>query len=147
MKTASFVYVVYIATTREKVWDAITVPAITAKYWRMVNLSDWKAGSKWEHRTQDAKGEVVMAGKVIESLRPERLVISWAAPEDAENAKKHSRVTYAIDAVKGIVRLTVTHEDLEPGSDMQKGIEEGWPVVLSGMKSLLETGKPLPDLW
>ena len=76
-----------------------------------------------------------------------RLVITWAFPSDEARPEKHSRVTFEIEAVAGTTRLTVTHEDLEPGSEMLEGITDGWPKVLSSLKSLLELGRPLPKLW
>ena len=89
-----------------------------------------------------------LVGKVAESEPPRRLVITWARPADAENPAKHSRVSFDIEpASDGTVRMTVTHSDLEPGSEMLSGISRGWPIVLSSLKSLLETGKALPRLW
>ena len=79
---------------------------------------------------------------------PRRLVVTWAFPEDEARKGAHSRVTYAIDPhVKGVVRLTVTHEGLKAGSDMERGITSGWPIVLSGLKTLLERGRSLGRLW
>ncbi len=88
-----------------------------------------------------------MVGKVIESNPPRRLVLTWAFPDDAMREEKHTRVTFEIEPLGDVVSLTVTHDNLEPGSDMLNGITEGWPKVLSSLKSLLETGKPLPKLW
>lgn len=65
----------------------------------------------------------------------------------AKRKEKHTRVTFEIEPVKDTVRLTVTHDPLEPESEMLKGITTGWPKVLSSLKSLLEVGRPLPDLW
>jgi len=151
MNRPEFVYVTYIATTPEKLWNALLDPKVTARYWQHLNLSDWKRGSKWEHRTADAKRELRLVGKVVESRPPRRLVITWAAPGDASRPKKHSRVTFEIarhaSRPAGVVRLTVTHERFAPRSPMLRGIREGWPMVLSSLKSLLESGKPLPRLW
>ena len=149
MARPEFVYVTYIATTPKKLWNALLDPKVTAKYWQHLNLSDWKRGSKWEHRTADAKRRLRLVGKVLESRPPRRLVMTWAAPGDAARPKKHSRVTFEIAPHKsrGVVRLTVTHERLEPRSEMLRGIREGWPMVLSSLKSILETGTPLPRLW
>ena len=76
-----------------------------------------------------------------------RLVITWAFPSDEARPDKHTKVTFEIEPVHGVARLTVTHEDLEPDSKMLHGITEGWPKVLSSLKSLLEAGRPLPMLW
>ena len=147
MREPSFVYVVYISTTPEKLWNALIDPAVTAQYWQHENVSDWKPGSRWEHREAGKERKLKMVGKVIESVPPRRLVISWAAPADAENEAHHSRVTFELEPMQDVVRLTVTHDLLEPGSDMLKGITAGWPKVLSSLKTLLETGRALPRLW
>jgi uncharacterized protein YndB with AHSA1/START domain len=142
-----FVYVTYISTTPEALWNALTDPALTTRYWQHVNVSDWKAGSRWEHRRGDDGGPVDMVGKVVESVPPRRLVLTWANPADETREAKHTRVAFDIETVKGVVRLTVTHDRLEEDSDMLKGITDGWPKVLSSLKSMLELGRPLPQLW
>ena len=141
MSKPSFVYVTYIRATPEKVFDAITDRELTAQYWGHRNVSDWKAGSTWEHQRIDGSDKVDIVGKVIENDRPRRLVISWASPDDAGNPEKTSRVTFDIEPYKGdAVKLTVTHSELEPDSGMLRGISAGWPLVLSALKSFLETG-------
>ncbi len=147
MDKPQFVYVTYISTTPEKLWSALLDTEITTKYWQHVNLSDWKTGSRWEHRSADKKGALQMVGRVIENSPPRRLVLSWAFPDDEKREDKHTRVTFDIEPFRGVVRLTVTHDRLEPGSEMLKGITDGWPKVLSSLKSLLEVGQPLPQLW
>ncbi len=143
MNDARFVYVTYIRTTPERVWNALLQPEFTRQYWGHDNVSDWKAGSSWEHRRTDGSGAVDLVGQVVESAPPRRLVITWAFPADAADKARHSRVTFEIEPVEDMVRLTITHDKLEPGSDMRRGITEGWPRVLSSLKTLLETGKPL----
>jgi uncharacterized protein YndB with AHSA1/START domain len=147
MDKPRFVYVTYISSSPEKVWKALIDPATTAKYWQHENLSDWKAGSRWEHRAVDKDRTLRLVGKVIESSPPRRLVMTWALPADEASEQKHSRVTFEIEPVGDLARLTVTHDQFEPGSEMFKSIQEGWPKVLSSLKSLLETGRPLPKLW
>ena len=147
MDKPQFVYVTYIATTPEKLWNALLDSEMTAKYWQHDNVSDWKAGSRWEHRRHDKTGAVDLVGKVIESSPPRRLVLTWAYPADEAHEEKHSRVTFEIEPVRGVVRLTVTHDTFAPGSDMLESIAMGWPKVLSSLKSLLEVGRPLPELW
>jgi len=147
MDKPRFVYVTYIAASPEKVWKALIDPDTTAKYWQHINVSDWKPGSKWEHRSADKQGALRLVGRVIESSPPRRLVITWAFPADEGRQEKHSRVTFEIEPVAGVVRLTVIHDRLEPGSEMLEGITDGWPKVLSSLKSLLELGRPLPKLW
>jgi uncharacterized protein YndB with AHSA1/START domain len=147
MERTRFVYVAYIASSPGKVWNALIDPQMTEKYWQHENVSDWKAGSRWEHRRCDTKKTLDMVGKVIQSVPPRRLVLSWAEPDDANNEEKHSRVTIDIAPYRDGVRLTVDHEALEPDSEMLEGITRGWPMVISSLKSLLETGRALPVLW
>ncbi len=147
MDKPTFVYVTYIASSPEKVWDALIEPATTAKYWGHVNLSDWRPGSRWEHRRGGNEGEIQLVGKVLEISPPRRLVLTWASPADEAREKKHARVTFEIEPIGDVVRLTVAHDRLEPGSEMLRKITAGWPKVLSSLKSLMETGRPLPELW
>jgi uncharacterized protein YndB with AHSA1/START domain len=150
MTKPSFVYVTYIATTPEKVWHALVDREITRKYWvdptskspAHVNVSDWKPGSQWEHQRVDEARTVDIIGKVVETSPPHRLVMSWGRPTEAQDASKHSRVTFDIKPHgDGLIRLTVTHEDLD--AEMLKGISGGWPIVLSNLKTFLETGRAL----
>jgi uncharacterized protein YndB with AHSA1/START domain len=142
MSKSTFVYVTYIRSTPDKVFKALTDAEITRQYWGHENISDWKPGSEWKHRDPKS-GALRIIGEVVESKPPGRLVITWASPE---NPDKRSRVTFETETVADMVKLTVTHEDLEAGSEMDKGIRFGWPRVLSSLKSYLETGKPL-DVW
>jgi uncharacterized protein YndB with AHSA1/START domain len=146
------VYVTYIATTPEKVWQALVDTEVMRQYWAdpnagsaHVNVSDWRPGSRWEHRRVDDAGTVDIVGKVVESTPPRRLVFTWARPKDAGDDSKHSRVAFDIEPYgDGLIRLTVTHEDLERDPQMLAGISGGWPKVLSNLKTLLETGQGLP---
>ncbi|WP_097260129.1 ArsR/SmtB family transcription factor [Streptomyces sp. TLI_55] len=140
----TFVYVTYIRSTPEKVWDALTDADLTAAYWGHSNVSDWQQGSRWEHVRTDGSGIADVVGTVVESDRPRRLVTSWAAPEDEGQDDKYSRVTFDIQSHGEIVRLTVIHEDL-PDEGALGDVSLGWPAVLSNLKSLLETGSPLPE--
>ncbi len=137
----SFVYVIYIASTAEKIYDAIQDPELTKLFWgRHKNVSDWKPGSRWEHQDYD-DGTVDQSGEILEAERPHRLVMTWEGSPKFRVSP--TRVTFLIEPAFGMVRLTVTHADLEPGSPMEKGVTSGWPAILSSLKTLLETGKPL----
>jgi uncharacterized protein YndB with AHSA1/START domain len=152
MTNPSFVYVTYIATTPEKLWRALIDTDMMRQYWvgpsadcARVNVSDWKPGSRWEHQRVDGSGTVDIVGKVVETSPPRRLVYTWARPRDAEDDSKHSRVSFDIEPQgDGLVRLTVTHADLERDPQMLAGISGGWPKVLSNLKTLLETGRAFP---
>lgn len=148
MTKPDFVYVTYIATTPDKLWRAITDPEVTRQYWGgndglvRVNVSEWTAGAPWTHQRLDEAGTVDVAGTVLESTPPSRLVLSWARPAEVGDRTKHSRVTFDIAPdIEGIVKLTVTHDDLANDPKMLQGISGGWPVVLSSLKTLLETGR------
>lgn len=150
MEKNSFVYVTFILSTPEKVWTALVDPEITRQYWldplaknpAHINVSDWKPGSVWKHEKVDESKTVDIIGKVIESSPPHRLVLTWARPNEMEEESKHARVTFVIEPyANGLVRLVVTHEDLDP--QMFAGISTGWPSVLSNLKTFLESGRPL----
>jgi uncharacterized protein YndB with AHSA1/START domain len=153
MTKPSFVYVTYIATTPEKIWQALVETNVTRQYWidpiadspAHVNVSDWMPGSRWEHQRLDDARTVDIVGRIVESTPPRRLVFTWARPKDAEDDSKHSRVTFDIEPHgSGLIRLTVTHEDLERDLQMLEGISGGWPKILSNLKTLLETGRAFP---
>jgi len=141
MEKPKLVYTTYIRTTPKKAWAAITQPEFTRQYWGGAkNVSDWKKGSKWEHVFEKEADPVWIMGKVLESVPPKRLVLSWADPDlPAEK----SRVTFEIEAIEDMVSLKVTHDKLKAGSKMFRGVSWGWPRVLSSMKTFLETGKGL----
>ena len=139
--TPRFVYVTYIESTPEQVWEALTDADISATYWGHHNVSDWNVSSRWEHQRTDGSGIADAVGTVVESAPPTRLVTTWAPPEDGDH---ESRVTFDIEQHGDIVRLTVTHEDLADEAE-RAGVASGWAAVLSNLKSLLETGTPLPQ--
>jgi uncharacterized protein YndB with AHSA1/START domain len=135
------IYTTYIKASPEKVWAAITNPEFTRQYWEHGNVSDWKIGSKWEHISKE--GEVRIVGEVLENDPPKRLVLSWAAPA---NLADESRVTFEIIAIEDMVRLNVIHDSFKVDSTMAGHVAHGWPLVLSSMKSFIETGKGL-NFW
>jgi uncharacterized protein YndB with AHSA1/START domain len=150
MTKPDFVYTTYIATTGEKLWQALIDPEMMGAYWMdptgdapaYVNTSDWHPGSLWERRRQDEAHTLDMVGKVVESTPPSRLILTWARPTDVDDPAKYSRVTFDIEpSGNALVRLTVTHEDLD--AQMLVGISGGWPMVLSSLKTLLESGRSL----
>jgi uncharacterized protein YndB with AHSA1/START domain len=144
MASEKFVYVTYIATTPAKVWKALTDGELTRQYWKHTNDSDWKPGSKWKHVADDGKGTVRLVGQVVEVVPSRRLVLTWGDVADAADTSRHSRVAIDIEAVGSMVRLTVTHDELD--AETARKVAGGWPRVLSSLKSLLETGRAL-DTW
>jgi uncharacterized protein YndB with AHSA1/START domain/DNA-binding transcriptional ArsR family regulator len=139
----TFVYVIYIESTPDRVWHALTDADVTAKYWGHRNVSDWQVGSRWEHQRTDGSHTADVVGTVVESMAPKRLVSTWMAPGE-ESAALPSRVTFDIEPFGEIVRLTVTHEDLADDAE-RDAAASGWAAVLSNLKSLIETGHVLPQ--
>jgi uncharacterized protein YndB with AHSA1/START domain len=138
---ASYVYVTYVRATPEQVWQALTDADLTASYWGHRNESDWEVGSRWDHVRSDGSGVSDAGGTVLESDPPRRLVTTWGPPDAPAEAL--SRVTFEIEPDGEIVRLTVTHRDLPTDQD-RRDVSHGWPAVLANLKTLLETGHPLP---
>lgn len=164
MSDTEFVYVTYIDTTPEQLWKALTDPAFTLRYWEAALHSDWRVGSPvlWQ---VGPDGPVEDLGQVVlESDPPRRLAYSWHTfqPEHAElfgwsaerlaelQQEPRSKVTFDIEQAGPVVKLTVTHDGFEPGSEMLRAVSGrnpktgGWPELLGSLKTLLETGSPLP---
>ena len=142
-QTATFQYVTYIRSTPEKVFEAITRPEMARAYWGHENISDWTPGARWEHVRDNTERTVELVGEVVEHAPPRRLVITWANASQAGDPAAYSRVTFDLAPYDGMVRLTITHDGLIPGSGMLNGISKGWPIVLSSLKSFLETGQAI----
>ena len=143
MSVPAYVYVTYIRASTGQVWRALTDADLTASYWGHANVSDWHPGSRWEHRRTDGSDRADVVGRVLESDPPTRLVITFEDPQ-AEPSSRPSTVTFLVEPHHDIIRLTVTHEDLADRQALQE-ISHGWPAVLANLKSLLETGKVLPQ--
>lgn len=146
MTTESTVYVTYIASTREKIWAALTSSEFTRQFFfgRAVE-SDWKQGSSWKLTRPDGGTDVF--GEVRFADPPNKLVLSWNVdgPPEFKNLPE-CIVTYELEPVgSDVVRLTMTEAHPTPiPKHLLEGGRRGWPMILSGLKSLLETGKPLP---
>jgi len=142
-ETTSFVYVTYIQSTPDKVFEAIIRPELARRYWGHENVSDWQPGSRWEHIRANDDRTVELVGKVIEINPPKRLVMTWTNASQEADPDSYSRVTFEVEEYEDMVRLTVSHDDLLAGGGMAKGVSRGWPLVLSSLKSFLETGRAL----
>lgn len=160
MTRPEFVYTTYINTTPERLWQALTDPTFTAQYWGTTFDTDWKVGSTmtWnEHGIAIEDPDQI----VVESEPYRRLSYTWHTftPEWYANAKewvdadfldkavkeRRSKVTFDIEPVGPLVKLTVVHEAFDPESVVLETVSQGWPHLLSSLKSLLETGEALPD--
>jgi uncharacterized protein YndB with AHSA1/START domain/DNA-binding transcriptional ArsR family regulator len=156
-QATEFVYTTYIKTTPEQLWQALTDPAFTRRYWGVGLVSDWKAGStiSWE------VADITIADPeqtVLVSEPPRKLAYTWhtITPEfvtavggtdeelAAMSAEKRSTVTFEIEPAGDLVKLIVSHTGFEPGSTILSGVSGGWPQILASLKSFLETGEPLP---
>lgn len=138
IKGFEFHYTIYIRTTPKTAWSAITKPEITKQFWQHNNLSNWKKGSHWQHVAND--GTIKLTGEIIEITPEKLLVLTWI---DANDITDSSRVAIEITPLKEGVRLNITHNHFKTTSKMPENIKIGWPMVLSSMKSFLETGNPL----
>ena len=142
MSKPEFVYVTYIETTPEKLWHALTDGDFSERYWFGVHLkSDWKVGSSFEMVRGD--GTVSDAGKVVECDPPRRLAYTFVNLSDKYKNDLPALATFVLEPYGKLVKLTLTHEGFREGSPFLAGISRGWPAILSGLKSILETGKPL----
>jgi uncharacterized protein YndB with AHSA1/START domain len=137
-----FVYVTYIETTPEKLWEALTSSGFSRRYWFGTELrSDFKVGSPF---ALVMNGQTTDTGEILEADRPRRL--SYTFKHEANEAMRKeptTKVAFTLEAFGSLVKLTVTHEGFVEGGRLLDGISKGWPAILSGLKSLLETGKVL----
>ncbi|MFE0803518.1 ArsR/SmtB family transcription factor [Streptomyces sp. NPDC058812] len=158
MDSNAFVYTTYIKTTPEKLWQGLTDPAFTRRYWGVEFATDWRVGSPMVWRERDA--ETADPGQVVLEADPfRRLSYTWhtftpgwakANGIDDETlaelaAEQRSKVTFEIEDLGGSVKLTIVHDGFEPGSTAREMIQHGWPALVSSLKTLLETGDALPD--
>ena len=156
MSSPEFVYTTYIKTTPEQLWQALTDPAFTRRYWGLEFESDWKPGSAM---TWQQKGVTITSPEqvVLEAEPGRRLAYTWHTftPEWAKSngfddatyqdfaSEPRSKVSFEIESQGELVKLTVVHNGFEPGSSVLAGISQGWPAVIASLKTLLETGEPL----
>jgi uncharacterized protein YndB with AHSA1/START domain len=144
MNKTSFVYTTYIETTPEKLWTALTNSEFTKQYFfgREI-ISDWQVGSSFKLINKD---KVQDYGEVLVYEPYRLLTVTWSV-KDVEG-DRFSKVTYELTPMNSTTKLTLLHEDLLE-KDIRKdegkveGFNNGWPVILSNLKSLLETGKTL----
>jgi uncharacterized protein YndB with AHSA1/START domain/DNA-binding transcriptional ArsR family regulator len=143
MGRPSHVYEVYIRTTPQELWDAITRPELTRQYFYGSSVeSDWKVGSPVIHRM--ANGSIALEGTIVEAVPPRRLVTTFVMVHDEEARRdRPSRVTWEIEPLGAVCKLTVTHDDFDGETRTYRQVARGWNPVLSGLKTLLETGEPL----
>ena len=145
MNDSRFVCVTYIRTTPEKLWKALIDPEFTRRFWNETwQDCEWKPGATWRLMIPD--GRVADAGEVVEIEPQRRLVLRWRnefMPELREEG--YSRMTYEIEKKGESVKLTVIHEMERGGSKLIDAVSGGWPMILSSLKSLLETGQALEE--
>lgn len=149
MSKPKFVYVTYIRTTPERLWEALTDPETIRKFWFGITAEcDWQPGSPWSLKFED--GRTADTGEILEAIPPKRLVIgNWQNQFKPElKAAGTSRCTMEIETAEyypeyggQAVKLTITHEvDTDRGAPLIEAVSGGWPKILSNLKSLLETG-------
>ena len=142
MSKPEFVYTTYIETTAEKLWQALTDGDFTERYWFGHRItSDWKVGSAYGFTNQ---GKPMVEGKVLVSDPPRRLAYTWYNRKEEAKGEGTSRVTFDLEPRGNVVKLTVIHDELGEDGKTLRDISGGWPLVIASLKSMLETGKPLP---
>lgn len=141
----AYVYTTYIHATPEHVWDSLTDPDATARFWGHAQVSTWTVGARVDHVRVDGSGISDVVGTILEADRPRLLAFSFDDPASFDDPTfRPSVVTFRIEAYRDIVKLTVTHAHLRTLTELDT-IGHGWPTVLSNLKTLLETGDPLPQ--
>ena len=142
MRKPEFVYVTYIETTAEKLWEALTSSEFSKRYWFNTELqTDWKIGSPFALVMDGTTRDV---GEVLEFDRPRRLSYTFKhVLHDEMRNERPSKVVFVLEPHGKLVKLTLTHEGFAEGSKLLDGISEGWPAILSSLKSLLESGNAL----
>jgi uncharacterized protein YndB with AHSA1/START domain len=138
---SNFVYVTFIRTTPDRLWQALTEPDFMREYWFGVHLqTEWKPGSSWEMIHPD--GRVTDAGEVLEFDPPKRMVLAWRHELRPElKAEGLARCTIELQPESDAVKLTITHHIDHPASKLIEAVSWGWPRILSNLKSFLETGQ------
>jgi uncharacterized protein YndB with AHSA1/START domain len=145
--TGTQVYQLYINATQQQVWEAITTPSIVAKYFHGAQIEGtYEPGTRIRTVSPDGSQEWGN-NTVLESDPPRRLVHTWRSLYDpAMAAEPESRVTWEVEAIPGgYARLTLIHDRLD-GSPRTAASVTGWTYFLSSLKSVLETGSPLPPM-
>ena len=145
MAESKFVYVTYIRTTAEKLWQALTAPEFTRQYWfATTQESGWKPGASW--RIALADGRTADSGEIVEIEPPHRLALTWRSELFPElTAEGYSRLTYELEQKGEAVKFTLTHTMDKAESKFIQAVSYGWPMILSSLKSLLETGESLEE--
>jgi len=135
-----FVYVTYIRTTPEKLWEALTTLEFMKQYWFGMHCeSQWTAGSSWKLVSGD--GQIFDAGEIVEAEPPRRLVIRWQHQNKPElKAEGQSQCVMELEPIGKAVKLSITHTIDRKPSKLIEAVSGGWPKILSNLKSLLETG-------
>jgi uncharacterized protein YndB with AHSA1/START domain len=146
MNKPSFVYVIYIASTPEKVFAALTDGAMSERYWDGNRLvSDWTVGAAFTLKLSRYSWDIV--GRVLEVDPPRRLAYTFHPQHSDMKNEGPSRVAFEIEPQRDQVKLTIVHDQFEPGSKVVEHVSRGWPLVLSSLKSYLESGKVLRPHW
>ncbi|MFC9261878.1 SRPBCC family protein [Streptomyces hydrogenans] len=159
MDTDAYVYTSYIRTTPDELWKALTEPELTRRYWGVAFETEWTPGAPmvWD---EGDRSTADLEQVVVEAVPGRRLAYTWHTftPEWAKavglddevygvlSRERRSTVAFTLEpSGDNMVRLTVTHDGLEPDGMMRGLVGEGWPAIVSSLKSLLETGEELPE--
>ncbi|KPJ80738.1 MAG: hypothetical protein AMJ58_07445 [Gammaproteobacteria bacterium SG8_30] len=140
MQDPEYVYEIYIKAQRDAVWEALTEGHFTRQYWFATSIeSSWQAGAPVRFLFED--GRVAVEGEVLEADRPARLSYTWhPLYDEGLAAEVPSRVTFELEEVRGQTRLRVVHDRFPAGSAVRRHVAGGWEFLISGLKSVVESG-------
>jgi uncharacterized protein YndB with AHSA1/START domain len=146
MHSSTFHYVTYISSTAEKVWDALTKTEHTEQYFFGTAIkSDWQVGARVEY----SRGEVTDFGEILSYEANKEMTYTWESAYEETRREDPTVVTFQLNEMDGnVVKLTLLHKNLTEAdyvaeADTFQGYNNGWPFILSNLKTYLETGKTL----
>lgn len=145
MTSPELIYETYIRASAERVWEALTSAEFTSQYFYATHVdSTWEPGAPVRYFNEPG-GTVAVDGEVLEADPPNKLVITWHVQyDDNARAESPSRVSFRIEDLGEQTRLRIVHDEFPKDSVVPESVRDGWPWIIAGLKSLLETGEALP---
>jgi uncharacterized protein YndB with AHSA1/START domain len=139
------VYQVHIQAPPEKVWEALTNSEYTTKFWYGSAISsEWTAGAEYRITTPDGS-KVFIHGTVLEVDPPRRLVQTYNTTWPPFDSEQETTMSWELERVDGGTQLTLTHEGFQENSGLFEQLKQGWPAIVNGLKTVLESGQPAPS--
>jgi len=144
MSRPDFAYDIYINASRERVWKGLLEPEFTRQYWFHEHVSDFQEGSDWKMIRADGSGVETNVGRILEAVPHEKLVLTWSRAGEGDVPERTSRLSIALGEMDWPggpwTALHLEHTDFGDDHEMRDSVSGGWPMLLSGLKTLLEVG-------